>query len=258
MKMPLKDTCAVVTGASKGIGLAITKALLEQGVRVAAVSRTAPDLEQAVQQLQREYPGRASAFPADVSREEEAVRVIGEIQKVFGRMDILVNCAGVSQHGPSQLETLDRREFERILHTNLNSVLYCTREALPHLRKQPQSFVLTILSTAAFHSSGGGFTYAASKYAARAVMEGLEQECKGTGVRIASISPGPVNTDIWSHKDVPVAQERKEKCFGRRISPRSLCFYSNWTAMCILAILQWNRGFTERNRKHIHLENIML
>ncbi len=207
----MAGTCAVVTGASKGIGLAITKALLEQGVRVATVSRTAADLEQVVRQLREQYPDRVKAFPADVSQEEEAVRVIGEIGRAFGRIDILMNCAGVSQHSPARLEALERQEFERILRTNLNSVLYCTRETLPYLRRQPQSFVLSILSTAAFHSSGGGFTYAASKYAARAVMEGLEQDCKGSGVRVASISPGPVNTNIWSHKDVPVPQERKDK-----------------------------------------------
>lgn len=211
MVMSLSGTCAVVTGASKGIGFAVAEALLEQGVSVAAVSRTAEDLYQVSEQWNRRYPGKIKAFPADVSREEEAVRVMREIEKAFGRIDILINCAGVSQHESMPLETLQREEFERILHTNLNSVLYCTREALPYLEKQPQGFVLSILSTAAFHSSSGGFTYAASKYAARAVMEGLEQAYKGTNIRIASISPGPVNTNIWSHKSVPVSQERKDK-----------------------------------------------
>lgn len=211
MKISLSKACAVVTGASKGIGHAVAEMLLEHGASVAAVSKTAPDLLQAVEEWNVRYPGMAKAFPADVSREEESVRVVKEIAEAFGQIDILINCAGVSQHGTIPLSAIDRTEFERILHTNLNSVLYCIRETLPYMERQPQGFILSILSTAAFHSIGGGAAYAASKYAARAVMEGLEQAYKGTHIRIASISPGPVNTNIWSHKTVPVSQERKEK-----------------------------------------------
>lgn len=211
MTFSLFECCAVVTGASKGIGCAIAEKLLEQGAFVAAISKTASDLQRAVEGWNIQYPGKVKAFPADVSREEEAVRVMKEIADSFGHIDILMNCAGVSQRESMSLVSLEGEEFERILHTNLNSVLYCTREALPYLERRPQGFVLSILSTAAYHSSGGGFSYAASKYAARAVMEGLEQAYKGTNIRIASISPGPVDTNIWSHKTNPVSQERKDK-----------------------------------------------
>ncbi len=211
MKIDLKGKVAVVTGASKGIGLAISQALLEHGVTVAAVSRTSEDLQKITHQQNEQFPGKMFAFPASLEREEECIRVISEIGNCFGQIDILINCAGVSQHSFMDLEQLHREEFERILHTNLNSVLYCTRQTIPYMKQQNQGFILNILSTAAFQSSGGGIAYSASKYAARAVTEGLIEQYKGTGIRVTSISPGPVNTNIWSHKTQPVSEERKKK-----------------------------------------------
>ncbi len=203
----MRGKTAIVTGASKGIGYAAMAMLVRDGVNVAAVSRSREDLEAAAASLEG-CPGKIVIIPADVSGEEGACRATEEAVKALGRIEYLINCAGVSQHGNCPPQNIERSEFERIMNTNLNSTLYMSRE---FLRQTDFGYIIHILSTAAYDTGAGGIMYSASKYAARAVTEGLAKALKGSDVRITSISPGPVNTNIWSHKTEPVSDERKQK-----------------------------------------------
>ena len=204
----MRGKTAIVTGASRGIGYAAMAMLVSEGVNVAAVSRTREALEAAASELSVAGGGSITVIPADVSREDEAVRAVKEALSALGHIDYLINCAGVSQRVDCALADIEREEFERIMNTNVNSTLYMTRE---YLRHSDAGYIIHILSTAAFDSGAGGIMYSASKYAARAVTEGLEKALKGTDIRITSISPGPVNTNIWSHKAQPVPEERKAR-----------------------------------------------
>lgn len=209
--MELKGKTAVVTGASKGIGYAAAKMLLQEGAKVIAVSRTAQDLDTAVCKLFQDSSGEITAYCVDVSQESEIQRLASSLKQEYERIDILLNCAGVSQHEGCLMTEFPTEELNRILHTNFYSVAFLCRELFPLLSHGDDAYIINILSTAAFSSGKGGGLYSASKYAARAVTESLEAQCKGTPVQVCSISPGPVNTNIWSHKTVPVPAARKEK-----------------------------------------------
>lgn len=204
----MRGKTAIVTGASKGIGYAAMAMLVREGVNVAAVSRNQQDLEAAAASLKGSGDGTVAVIPADVSEETGAIKVFDEARRLFGHVDYLIHCAGVSQHENCDLLNIERNEFERIMNTNVNSTLYLSRE---FLKQTDVGYMIPILSTAAYDAGAGGIMYSASKYAARAVTEGLAKELKGSRVRITSISPGPVNTNIWSHKTVPVPEERKKK-----------------------------------------------
>ena len=180
--------------------------LVKEGVRVAAVSRTREALETAVEGLLLEDRNQVFMIPADVSSQRGAVSAATLAFEKMGHLDYLINCAGVSQREKCGITGVEEQEFKRIMDTNINSILYLCRE---FLKKAETGYIINILSTAAFEVGAGGIMYSASKYAARAITEGLEKGLKGTGIRITSISPGPVNTDIWSHKTVPVSEMRK-------------------------------------------------
>ncbi|MBT9778770.1 SDR family NAD(P)-dependent oxidoreductase [Clostridium sp. MCC353] len=204
----MKGSSAIVTGAGRGIGRAAMAMLVKEGLKVAAVSRSREALEAAVRDLGLEDGTQVAIIPSDLSEEEGAVKAVSQAVKRLGHVDYLINCAGVSQRESCEITQISRQEFERIMNTNLNSVLYMCREFLKYA---DSGYIINILSTAAYDTGAGGIMYSASKYAARSVTEGLAKSLKGTGVRITSVSPGPVNTDIWSHKAAPVPEERKAK-----------------------------------------------
>lgn len=209
--MELQGKTAVVTGASKGIGYAAAEMLVQEGVRVIAVSRTKTDLEDAVQALLQKHGGEVRAYCADVSQESEIRGLASLLRREYGTVDILLNCAGVSQKEGCPMTEFETAELDRMIQTNFYATAFLCREIFPLLDHGGDAYIINILSTAAFQSGKGGGLYSASKYAARALTESLEAQCKGTPVQVCSVSPGPVNTNIWSHKTVPVPEERKKK-----------------------------------------------
>jgi len=201
---------ALVTGASSGIGKGIALALAAKGVDVALVGRNEARLQETAQEIAKVSNVKTICLVADVAVEADVKRVIEQAAQEFGSLDYLVNNAGVSQRSSYTIEEIESKEFERIMQTNVNSVLYCCREAMPYLKQSNGAYIINILSTAAFATGAGGGMYSASKYAARALHESLELSCKGSNVKVSAISPGPVNTNIWSHKLEAVSDKRKE------------------------------------------------
>ena len=202
---------AVVTGASSGIGKAVAIALARQGVHTALVGRSIERLEETAEAIRAIGSTKTVCCPADLAVESEAVKAIKFAASELGSLDYLLNCAGVSQRESTELEKITSSEYHRIMRTNVDSVLYCCREAFPYLKESDGAYIITILSTAAFSTGAGGGIYSASKYAARALHEAMELSCKGSNIKLSAISPGPVNTNIWSHKSEPVSEKRKEK-----------------------------------------------
>ncbi|MFI3228279.1 MAG: SDR family oxidoreductase [Clostridia bacterium] len=197
---------AIVTGASKGIGYSVMKMLVEKGVNVVAVSRTKADLETAAAELASCGTGEIMIIPADVAIEADILNIYEEAIQKYGSIDYLINCAGVSQRANYGPEDIVKEEFERIMSTNVNSTLYMSRE---FIKRFTSGYIIQILSTAAYNTGAGAITYSASKYASRSIVEGLATALKGSDIRISSISPGPVNTNIWSHKIEEVPETRK-------------------------------------------------
>jgi len=178
---------------------------------VCIVSRSPIKLENARKRLSSDGLGDVLTISADVTKKEEIQNAVAEAYNHFGSIDVLINSAGCSMHTPAVFEAVSQEEYERIMHTNTHGTFYTTQAVLGIMRQQDYGYILNILSTAAFRAAQKNAPYAASKFAVKAMTESLVEECRGSGIRVSSISPGPVATSIWSHKTIPPTAEKIEK-----------------------------------------------
>jgi 3-oxoacyl-[acyl-carrier protein] reductase len=185
--MALTGKVAFVTGGSRGIGLATAKAFAAAGASVAIVGTDQSHLDRAAAEL------GAAAFPlrADVRRYEDVERAIVSAVSRFGRLDVLVNNAGVGVYRPVADMTVD--EFNRIFETNVSGVFYCCHAALPHL-KTYGGWIINIGSLSSTGPFANGAAYCASKAAVDTFSNALMQEVRYDGIRVACVLPGSVNT----------------------------------------------------------------
>lgn len=193
--MKLKEKVALITGASKGIGRAIASAFAAEGCRVAMMARSAAALDEAA----RHMGGGGTdvmALPGDVSKEGDVYRVVQETVGRFGRLDMLVNNAGVGFF--KKVEEMTVEEFDTMWAVNMRGVFLCTRAALPHMFKQGEGEIVNIASLAGKNSLAGGAGYAATKWALRAFASSLMLEVRDRGVRVITIFPGSVDTTFSS------------------------------------------------------------
>jgi NAD(P)-dependent dehydrogenase (short-subunit alcohol dehydrogenase family) len=193
MDLQLQDKVAVVTGASKGIGLAITKALVSEGARVVAGARTIDALAGV---------DRTTAVALDLVAPEGPERLIRRALDDHGRVDILVNNVGaVKMRLQGFLGTSDD-DFTWAMQTNFFAALRATRAALPAMLKQGSGSIVNIGSVNAFFEPNAGvLDYGAAKAALLNLTKSLAQEFGPKGIRVNNISPGPVSTDLWLGKD---------------------------------------------------------
>lgn len=232
---------AIVTGGSQGMGLATVTALAERKLTVAALARDPGRLEAALKSLDPFIRGRVIAVAADVSREDEVESAVLKIAERFGRLDVLVNSAGVGMNARTRLEDTATEEWRRLIDTNLTGTYLMCRTALPHL-KVNGGYILNVLSTGAYRVREGMSLYAASKFGARALTEGLIEEFRDTGVRTTSVSPGPVDTAIWNHKlEPPTSEERARMMRPTDISDILLWLLDrpNWLHIPNITVTPW-------------------
>jgi NAD(P)-dependent dehydrogenase (short-subunit alcohol dehydrogenase family) len=187
---------AVVTGGSRGIGLAIASALLSEGCGVLITGRNQQTLDHAATKLGREASGNGRVFPVacDVRDNEAVARMFATVAKEFGRLDILVNNAGISQSATPVQET-GVELWRDIIDTNLTGTFLCTRAAVPLM--QPGATILNIISVAARDSFAGYAPYNASKAGALSLTRTLREELKSSGIRVTAVLPGATDTEIW-------------------------------------------------------------
>ncbi len=190
----LSGRAAIVTGGSKGIGRAIAQALASAGCDVTIAARTAADVERVAGELGRAGPGKVRGQAADVARYEDCRRLIAAAVDAFGRLDVLVNNAGVGLFAPVAEMAPD--DWDRTIATNLNGMFYCAHEALPHLRRSGAGWILNIGSLAGKNAFPGGAAYNASKFGVIGFSEALMQEVRYDGVRVSYIMPGSVATEF--------------------------------------------------------------
>jgi NADP-dependent 3-hydroxy acid dehydrogenase YdfG len=204
----LSDRVTVVTGASQGIGRATMRRLVEAGATVVAIARDRDRLLASLPQPAESGPD-VLALAADVGAEDEIEDAVRTAVDRFGRIDCVVHCAGASMSGRTPLEATTTAEWRRVADTNIEGSYFLTRAVLPLLR-QSRGMLIPILSTAASAAHAGFSIYAATKHADRALYESAQEECRESGVRISCISPGPVDTAIWTHKvSPPSADDRR-------------------------------------------------
>jgi 3-oxoacyl-[acyl-carrier protein] reductase len=186
----------LVTGGSKGIGLAIARAFVERGDEVVVGART-PSATLGTGPAAALATDRLHAVKADVRKPEDAQRLVDEAVERFGGLDVLVNNAGIGRFANVADMSLD--DWHAIIDTNLNGVFYCTRAAIPAMRKRGGGFILNISSLAGRNAFPGAAAYCASKAALNQFSEALMQEVRYDNIRVSYVMPGSVATEFADH-----------------------------------------------------------
>jgi 3-oxoacyl-[acyl-carrier protein] reductase len=189
----IEGKSALVTGSTKGIGLAIAEALLARGGRVFITSRNAADVQQTVASLVSRHPNRVFGSACDVGDYDSVRAMFSDVKASMNSLDILVNNAGVGSR--SYVEQMSVQEWSSTIETNLSGVFYCCHEALP-LMKGRGGYIINIGSLAGKHASAGSAAYCASKFGLVGFSEALMQEVRYDHIRVSHVMPGSVNTSF--------------------------------------------------------------
>ncbi|MFS4092273.1 oxidoreductase [Streptomyces sp. AF1A] len=192
MDLRLKDKAVVVTGASRGIGLAVTRAFVEEGARVVAGARTvSPELAELA------ASGAVVPVTADLATADGVTTLIGTAVERLDGLDVLVNNVGVARARPGGFASVTDEQWLETLTVNVLSAVRAARAALPALLAARGSMV-TISSINAFLPDPGVIDYTASKAALTNFSKALSKEVAPQGVRVNTIAPGPVSTELWT------------------------------------------------------------
>ncbi|MGH7470357.1 MAG: SDR family oxidoreductase [Longimicrobiales bacterium] len=194
MMVDLTGKAAIVTGATRGIGFALAQMLVANGARVAIAARTARDVERVAAQLAQGDGARVLGVTADVGCFEDCQAMVARAVKAFGRLDILINNAGIGGFKP--VAELTPEHWRAVIDTNLSSLFYCSHEAIPHLRQAGGGWIINLGSLAGKNAFAGGAAYNASKFGLIGFSEALMQEVRYDGIRVSYIMPGSVATEF--------------------------------------------------------------
>jgi NADP-dependent 3-hydroxy acid dehydrogenase YdfG len=216
MARSLEGTVALVTGASSGIGEATGRALAELGAAVALVARRKERLDRLAAEITGKG-GRAVAIETDVTDRRQAEAAVERTVAELGRLDTVINNAGVMLLGP--IENAPVEEWERMVHLNVLGLLYTAHAALPHLLKAAQgeprrvADLVNISSVAGRVAREGSGVYNLTKHGVGAFSESLRQEVTGRHVRVSLVEPGAVSTELTTHLRPEIAEQAMQR-FG--------------------------------------------
>jgi NADP-dependent 3-hydroxy acid dehydrogenase YdfG len=226
MSAVLADTVAVVTGASSGIGAATASALAGQGAAVALVARRKDRLDTVAEGI-RGNGGVAHVFEADVTDRDQATEAVERAAAEFGRLDIVVNNAGVMMLGPAVDAPL--AEWEQMVEVNVLGVLYCAHAALPHLLRAAEqgrrgvADMVNVSSVAGRMARSGSGVYNLTKHGIGAFSESLRQEVATRHVRVSLVEPGATETELAGHNRPEVLEAIRTVFSGdARLKPEDI------------------------------------
>ena len=189
----LAGTVALVTGASSGIGEATALALAASGAKVALAARRTDRLDAVVRQIE-DAGGEALALVCDVTEEAQVNQTVQAVKEKWGRLDVLVNNAGIAVLGP--VLGADTSEWRRAFNINVLGLMYATHAALPLMKAQGRGHIINMSSVSARVSFPGLSAYCATKWAVNGFSESLRQEAAPDNIRVTLIEPGLVTTEI--------------------------------------------------------------
>ena len=189
----IEGKVVVITGASSGLGEATARMLSAQGAVVVLGARRVDRIEALAKELS-DAGGRALALQTDVTRAADLQRLVDAAVEKFGRIDVLVNNAGLMPSSP--LERLKIADWDRMIDVNIKGVLYGIAAALPHMKAQKGGHIVNVSSVAGHKVRAGTAVYSATKHAVRVLTEGLRQEIKPYDIRTTIVSPGAVATEL--------------------------------------------------------------
>lgn len=191
MSQGIKDKVIVITGASSGLGEAAARRLARDGAKIVLGARRIERLQSLAKELSL---GLDAAVPTDVTQHEQVRHLVDHAVKKHGRIDVLINNAGLMPHSP--LERAKLEDWNRMIDVNIKGVLYGIAAALPHMKAQKSGHIVSVSSVAGHLVRPGSAVYAATKHAVRVISEGLRQEVKPYNIRSTIISPGAVATEL--------------------------------------------------------------
>jgi 3-oxoacyl-[acyl-carrier protein] reductase len=189
----LANKVVIITGGGTGIGQGVARALAAEGCRVVICGRRKSKLEEVVASIAAEG-GECMAVVADVAEEEEVEQLVKTTLKTFGRIDILVNNAGIG--GGSKIHSHDIQDWDRVMAVNLRGPFLTARAVLPLMRAQNQGHIVNISSESGLEYYPGNGAYGVSKHALNALSEFIQRENQEFGVRVDTICPGMVVTEM--------------------------------------------------------------
>lgn len=192
--MKLQNQVALVTGASRGIGESIARRLASEGAAVALMARTESALQSVAESIQNEG-GRALICPVDVSDQAGVDEAVNQTLNAYGTIDILVNNASIAYAHP--IASSDVEEWWRIHEVNVKGLYLVTRAVLPPMLKKGKGQIVNVLSVAARRAFPGASAYCSAKASAWMFSRTLAAEVRSRGIRVTSLLPGSVDTDIW-------------------------------------------------------------
>ncbi|MFS8806801.1 SDR family oxidoreductase [Synechococcus sp. R6-10] len=198
---------ALITGASRGIGRAVALALARQGIAVALVARSQPDLL-AVQAQIQDQGGKAAVFPMDLADLAALPQQLQALLDRFGVCDVLVNNAGMAHVGP--LVTLPLSDWQRVIDLNLTAAFLCAQAVLPGMRRQRCGTIVNVISIAGKRAFPNWGAYCASKFGLMGFSQALAEEERQHGIRVTSLCPGAVDTSLWDTGTVGVNFDRSK------------------------------------------------
>jgi len=205
MASPLEGRVAAVTGASSGIGEATALALARAGAAVALAARRADRLAAVAEQLE----GPSVVVEADIGDEQQAREFVQRAYDELGGLHILINNAGVMLLGP--VTGADVEEWRRMISVNLLGLLYCTHAALPLIERSGGGDIVNLSSTAGRRAEAGAAVYNMTKFGVHAFSEALRQEALHAGIRVTTVAPGFVETELQGHNRNPLVQQALAK-----------------------------------------------
>jgi NADP-dependent 3-hydroxy acid dehydrogenase YdfG len=207
--MKLANKTALVTGGGSGIGAGCAIALAREGCQVAIAGRQADKLAQAASRF--DGTPALKTHPVDVADRVSVATLFRWAERELGRIDILVNCAGVNTLKRS-IHELAPEEWDRLMAINATGAYNCIREVLPQMKQRRDGLIVNINSTSGVRAGLlGGVAYSASKFAMAALGNTVAQEVREIGIRVTNIYPGEVDTPILDHRPVPVTAEHRAK-----------------------------------------------
>src|SRR5918994_2040432 len=207
----LRGAVALITGGSRGLGLALSRELAQQGCRVAICARDESELEAARIDLQQ-FGAEVLAIPCDVSDQAQVAAMVERVTQHYGRIDILINNAGIIVVAP--VETLTRADFERVMDINFWGVLNPTLEVLPGMRTRGAGRIVNITSIGGKISVPHLLPYNCAKFAAVGFSEGLRAELADTGISVTTVVPSLMRTGSHLHAEFSGEQEAEYRWFA--------------------------------------------
>jgi gluconate 5-dehydrogenase len=203
----LSGKTALVTGGSRGLGLAMAAGLASAGASLMLVNRNATEGTEAADQLSAQFGTPARAFAADVTRPNQAEAAVAATLDAFGRVDILINSAGINIRGP--IDQLSPEEFNQVMAVNVTGTWLCCRAVVPIMKKQGSGKIINLASTLGLVGLANRTPYTASKGAVVQMTRGLALELAPFHINVNAICPGPFLTDM----NVPIADTEEGKKF---------------------------------------------